>query len=630
MKEAWKQVKNEITELSRNGKKQYYKYFSENKKNMCKIWKGIKEIINIKSKAHNSPSTIKLKNKSISKPKEIATSFNKYFTNVAEDIIRERKYSGKVNHKAYLTHPLDKSFVLYDFDVKEVISTISCLNHQKGSGPNGLPSKILLMLKDEISIPLTIIFNISQRTGTYPRLLKLSKTIPVYKKGSKMEISNYRPISLLSNINKIFEKLMYNRVYKFLEENKCLYSLQFGFRRKHSTTHALIQITEKIRNALDEGNHACGVFIDLQKAFDTVNHEILVDKLNYYGIRGLANQWFKSYLSQRTQYVSIDGFDSETLKIKHGVPQGSVLGPLLFLLYINDLHKSVIYSNAYHFADDTNLLVISKSQKQLQKHMNIDLKLLFKWLIANKISLNCSKTELVIFHNKKKSNNFVYRFLINGHKLIPTSNLKYLGVTIDEKLSGEQHCKILTGKLNRANGMLCKIRHFVTSVELKSIYEAIFSSHLRYGCQVWGLEATTQVQRIGKLQNKALRIINFQKFNIPSDPLYAQDRILKLCDLIRLNNCLFVHDYLNNALPDCFADYFQKLKLKYENILTRNSSLGALYVPSVRTSSFGIHSITFRSIQCWNQVTKSYKINLLKLSRNNLKQVLIQIFIDEL
>ena len=170
----------------------------------------------------------------------------------------------------YLTEPLDKTFVLYDFDMLDVSIAMSTLNPRKGSYPNGLPTKILIMFKEILCKPLATIFNISQRTGTFPELLKLSKTIPVFKKGSKLDVSNYRPISLLSNINKIFEKLMHDRVYKFLEETKSLYSLQFGFRSKHSTAHALIQITEKIKNALDNGNHACGVFIDLQKAFDTV------------------------------------------------------------------------------------------------------------------------------------------------------------------------------------------------------------------------------------------------------------------------------------------------------------------------------------------------------------------------
>ena len=512
----------------------------------------------------------------------------------------------------------------------EVSSVMSTLNPHKGTGPNGLPTKFLLMFKDEISIPLTIIFNISQRTGTFPDILKLSKTIPVFKKGSKLNLANYRPISLLSNINKIFEKLMFNRVYKFLEENNCLYSLQFGFRKRHNTIHALIQITEKIKNALDNGDHACGVFIDLQKAFDTVNHKILLDKLYHYGIRGLSNKWFKSYLSDRTQFVSINGFDSPKMTLKHGVPQGSVLGPLLFLIYINDLYKSLVYSKAYHFADDTNLLVISKSQKQLQKHMNIDLKLLYKWLIANKISLNCAKTELIIFKLNQFERKFELKIKVNGHKIMPTNNLKYLGVTIDDRLTGEYHCKLLTGKLTRANGMLSKVRHYVSNIELKSIFHAIFTSHLNYGCQIWGLENTIQVKQVGKLQNKAMRIINFQEFQAPANPLYVKCEVLKLCDMVKLNNCLFVHDYLNNALPVCFTDFFEKLTLRYTSIITRNSSLGALYVPSVRTSSSGIQSITFRSIQCWNQISKAHNIDLSNVSRSSLKILLKQYFINEL
>ena len=171
---------------------------------------------------------------------------------------------------------------------------------------------------------------------------------------------------------------MFNRVYSFLEEHKCIYLLQFGFRQKHSVNHALIQITENIRKALDEKKFACGVFIDLQKAFDTVNHHILTAKLEHYGIRGVANNWFKSYLSGRTQYVSIQGYDSDDKAVLHGVPQGSVLGPLLFLIYINDLHKAIKNSSVYHFADDTNLLNINTSPKKLQNDINYDLKCLYK------------------------------------------------------------------------------------------------------------------------------------------------------------------------------------------------------------------------------------------------------------
>ena len=225
-------------------------------------------------------------------------------------------------------------FVIYECDHNEIENIISSLNPKKATGPNSIPSDILHLLKKDISHPLTTIFNISLSTGVHPDLLKIAKTIPIYKKGSKIDLCNYRPISLLSNLNKILEKLMFNRLYKFLEDQNCIYNLQFGFRRKHSTIHALIGITEEIRKALDNNKFACGIFIDLQKAFDTVHHPTLITKLNHYGIRGKGNDWFKSYLSNRTQYVSIQGVDSGTEEIIFGVPQGSVLGPLLFLIYI--------------------------------------------------------------------------------------------------------------------------------------------------------------------------------------------------------------------------------------------------------------------------------------------------------
>ena len=208
-------------------------------------------------------------------------------------------------------------------------------------------------------------------TGVFPSVLKTAKVVPVFKKDSKLNYSNYRPISLLSNIEKILEKLMYRRLYAFLDYNNIIYDLQFGFRQQYSTSHAFINITENIRKALDDGNIGCGVFVDLQKAFDTVDHQILLAKLNHYGIRGVSNDWFKSCLSNRNQYVSINGYESA---INCGVPQGSVLGPLLFLLYINELNQAIKFCKVHHFADDTNLLCLSNSIKKLSRLVNADLK----------------------------------------------------------------------------------------------------------------------------------------------------------------------------------------------------------------------------------------------------------------
>ena len=203
------------------------------------------------------------------------------------------------------------SFSINPTDKTEIKNFILSLDPLRSIAPNSIPKKILKLLSNDISTQFADLFNLSFSEGVFPSILKTCKVIPIYKKDSQLNCSNYRPISLLSNIDKILERIMYNRLYKFLETNNLIYSLQFGFRQKHSTSHALIHLTDKIREQLDKGNFACGIFVDFQKAFDTVDHQILIQKLNYYGIRGIANNWFSSYLQNRTQFFSINGFDSD-------------------------------------------------------------------------------------------------------------------------------------------------------------------------------------------------------------------------------------------------------------------------------------------------------------------------------
>ena len=240
--------------------------------------------------------------------------------------------------------------------------------------------------------------NESITLGTFPDKRKCAKVIPIHKKGSPTDPSNYRPISLLSIYRKILENLMYKRLYEFLDKMDAFYSLQFGFREKHSTNHALTGMTETIRSTLDNGKYGCGVFIDLNKAFDTTNHSILLKKMDHYGIRGIALDWFSSYLSERKQYVSVNGNISDYLDISCGVPQGSVLGPLLILIYINDLPNVSKFLSYYLFADDTNIYFEATNLVSLQKIMNREFKYVKKWLDANKLALNIEKNNFVLFH----------------------------------------------------------------------------------------------------------------------------------------------------------------------------------------------------------------------------------------
>jgi hypothetical protein len=495
-------------------------------------------------------------------------------------------------------------------------------------------------MSEELASPLAIIANISFASGIHPDKLKIAKVIPIYKKGSKLIPANYRPISLLSNINKIIEKLVFPRVFNFLEDNKIIYKLQYGFRPKHSTNHALINVTEKIRDALDQGKIAGGVFVDFQKAFDTVNHSILIKKLAHYGIRGEVGKWFASYLSNRKQFVSVLGFDSNHQTINHGVPQGSVLGPLLFLIYINDLHRSIKHSSTSHFADDTYLLSIADRKPNvhpvhsLQAKLNKDLKGLYQWLLANKISLNAAKTELIIFRKPSQKYIPTPNIKINGKRIVPVSNIKYLGVYLNEFLDGSSHCIQLQSKLQRAVGMIAKIRHFIkqSPPQLLSIYHSIFSSHMIYGCQIWGLADDKYTKKIQTLQNRALRLTTFA--DSPTSPyqhmapIYKDLKILKFRDIVTLKNLIFVHDYLNNNLPESFAGFFTRVGDTHPHN-TRNAAQGHLYVPATGSVRFGRKSLKLKAIFSWNHYVDQFpELDLQLLPPHVFKRLIVSSILD--
>ena len=282
--------------------------------------------------------------------------------------------------------------------------------------------------------------------GIYPSKLKLAKVIPLHKNNDESDPSNYRPISLLSIFNRIFEKMMYSRLKSYLERYNILDNSQYGFREKRSTEHAILDIFTQIKTNMDKKLYTCGIFIDLQKAFDTVNHSILLQKLSHCAIRGIINDWFTSYLIGRKQITEIGPRNKSSKEILlSGVPQGSVLGPLLFLIYVNDICNSCNQLKFYLFADDTNLLYADKNLKSLESTVNNELSKVYAWLIANKLSLNIKKSNFVIFRPRQKKLPYQVHLKVIDHlsnsyvSLECKSYVKYLGVLVDENLSWKHH-----------------------------------------------------------------------------------------------------------------------------------------------------------------------------------------------
>ena len=315
----------------------------------------------------------------------------------------------------------------------------------------------------------------------------------------------------------------------------------------------------------------------------------------------------KSYLSNRQQYVSINGFESSKLDVKCGVPQGSTLGPLLFLLYINDLNFSLKKSIASHFADDTCITYASKKMKSLETVLNQDLKLTSDWLKANRLSLNVDKTKLLIFKSKQKrldNNNFSIK--INGSKIEPTDHVKYLGLYLDKNLSWNAQVNQLTKKLSRSNGILCKLRHLVPKKIIISVYYAIFYSHLLYGCPVWSLTTENMFNSITVLQKKCIRIMNFAPFNSHTNDLFADNNILKFKDIIQMEQIKLVYEYKNNNLPIELNNLF-KLNSDVHSHFTRNVANEGLHIPQIFTTIFGEKSLKYSAAVNWNRFIDQHK-----------------------
>jgi hypothetical protein len=415
---------------------------------------------------------------------------------------------------------------------------------------------IIKSLYKSFIVPLTHVLNLSITQGVVPNELKIAKIIPLFKHGDSKLMKNYRPISVLPVFSKILEKLVYKRTIEFIKKHNILYAYQFGFREKHSTALALALLSDKINESFSENKFTIGVFLDFSKAFDTVDHSILLQKLEHYGIRGLALSWFKSYLSNRYQFVHFDGTSSTREKVCCGVPQGSVLGPLLFLLYINDLCMVSDKLFSILFADDSNMFLTGTNLDDMFNIMNQELAKILSWLNANKLSLNIEKSNYIIFSRKNiNTSNAIY---INGKEVEKVVYTKFLGVLIDTKLSWKFHINYIKKKMAKGIGILCKAKRRLESDSLKTLYYSFIYPYITYCVEVWGCIYKSNLQPIISMQKKVVKIISFSSYREKSTPLFLKLKILNIFQLVYYKILLFMYKYEQGELPIGFLNWFTR------------------------------------------------------------------------
>ena len=484
---------------------------------------------------------------------------------------------------------------------------IKQLPNKTSYGHDKISNIVLKALPTRIIYPLCHIFNSSLSEGTFPEQMKTAEVIPLYK-GNNMDLMiNYRPISLLITLSKLLEKIMYTRLYGYLESQKILYLSQYGFRSKRSCKQVITELVGNILQAKNQNDHCASVFLDLSKAFDTLDHTILLQKLERYGIRGITLEWFRSYLKDRSLVAKITTGSnsivrSESYKITYGAAQGSCLGPLLFIIFMNDIHLLPVYSSIILFADDTTIFNSHKSVKFLKFMLEHDLFLMMNWFKANTLSLNLDKTVGMKFWDSSKT----FTLKVDDMAINMTNCVKFLGLHIDRNLTWQNHLSHLIEKLQTNRRMLLLGKHLLNQHCLKNIYHSHIHTHITYGLSVWGSMITQQrVHEIFNIQKQCVRLITGQKKIIDSSSLFNKLWILKFKDIIHIAMCKLGHNISHKHYPSPIPKLFNKFgEEKTHRYPTRNK-----HVPKVHWhhSEWYNKSFLCRSVTVYNNLPQRLK-----------------------
>lgn len=597
----YKTYKNMFEKMKQKAKKLYYRnLLNLHKNDSKKIWNTMKEITGkSKSNLNSLPNALLTDRGSLNTNIEIANELNTYFTSVGPKLAQNIPMTKK-DYKEYLT-PSEFQITNEDLSLEELEIAFKSLKRNKATGVDDMNGNIIIDVFEEIKLPIFSICKSSLQAGVFPDALKNAKVTPIFKAGDSSLSSNYRPISVLPVFSKILERIMYKRVYSFLKRQNLLFSKQFGFQENSSTEHAILTFVENVIRSFEKGEFTLGVFIDLSKAFDTVNHSILLTKLSYYGIQGTCKKWFASYLQNRKQCISLgNGLFTKNCNLICGVPQGSILGPLLFLIYVNDLFKASKVLSLIMFADDSNLFHSDKNINDLFKTMNIELNHISEWFKANKLSLNKNKTKFLLFHSSHRRKLIpidLPPLEIDKATITRCSNTKFLGVLVDENLNWKPHIDSIRKKISKSIGILYKTRFLLNKSLLKILYFSFVHSHLSYGNIAWASTFKSKLYQLYRHQKHAIRVINFKDRFSHTQPLFKEMQVPTLFEINLSQTLCLMFKCKNRTAPSYFHHLFQcKATNKY---ITR--SQGSLSKPSI-LRGYGKFTMSYRGPELWNQI----------------------------
>ena len=613
--------RNKLDSIIKKEKAKYFsKKFSECEGDSKKHWNLIKNTINKKTPESNNITKLIVDEEIHTQPKDIANELNKHFADVGKNLA-DKIAPSPFPFSHYMGEQLNSVFSFTPIESTDVISVIKGLKN-KNCNTDCIPNRLYKLIDKVIAPHLASLFNQSLNEGIYPESLKIAKVTPIYKAGDPSIASNYRPISILPTTGKIFEKIVFDQLSNYLRINNILSQTQFGFKIGNTTNDAISTFLELIYKNLNDKKSSIATYLDFSKAFDTVDHTILTAKLSHYGIRDLALNWFKSYIEHRGHFLKIEDFTSCVKETEYGVPQGSILGPILFILYINDFSKCH-EADSFLYADDATVVTSDKNIESLREKTNTVLQNIYFWLNANKLSLNVAKSVFMMITNKQNQQTPILK--INNVPLTNVKETKVLGVIIDNKLTFKSHIEHVTRKISKITYLIYRLKSYVPLTVIKTLYYSLAYPHLIYNIITWGSASKTATQSLIVQHKRLVRLLNnSSEYLEHTNPIFKKLQLLKLCDIYKLNIGMYMFKIINGIAPSIITSEVYNNQILH-NHATRQAT-DFIQKPQY-TLEKSRNALTYKGPDIWNNFPQYIRNSLTPvIFKNRLKKYLLSAY----